>query len=215
MMTGRRRSQGFWGFWWRLGLPTVLVVAGGMAAGAMVVSRFSGFDLRQVPLSAPAYQPAPIPAAQWRRYESRGLSVRVPATFVRRQGVSNAPGAVILTDRRHTLWLSITVRRLTSRWTPWWYRMCLYARRNPIGLIGKASVVPPLGTRTPRLIDQRLGPWQGYLYVDRAPHRLIADLFDETHHVTVVLATQRGMVLDLEMARAIMASVRITTVKGR
>ena len=197
-----------WLWWWVVGVGAcvTVVTAAGWVAGDLMARRFSGFALTSVPRALPVYQPLDL-AAAWRTVHTRQLSLRAPAALIRRQMVSSAPEAVILTDRRQQVWLSVQVRPLEHRWMPWWYRWCLYARRNPIGLLGKALLVPPLGTSAPQMLDQRLGPWQGYLYV--APHRVVAELFDDAHHVTAVVVARQEARFDLDLARAIFASLHV------
>ena len=183
------------------------MIVGAMVGGSVIVRRCSAFDLTVIPVAAPAYQLASSPKGRWRAYHGRGIVVHVPLIFQRHPQVSSVPDALVLTNRRQTLWLSITVQRVPSRWSRWWYRWCLYARRNPVGLMGKSLLVPPMGTRSPQLVEQQLGPWQGYLYC--APRLLVADLLDETHRVRVVVAARRDGLLDVEQVRAILASIRV------
>lgn len=199
-----------------------LVVVGGLAAGHGMARGFVTLDLTRVPTAVPPYQPEGRGEASTRRSHRptaprsdpwplmrlRGVSVAVPPglRYPRR---TTASGARILTDRWQTTWLSMTPRRLPSRWAAQWYRTCLYARRNPVGLLGKALLVPPMGTPTPQLMDQQIGPWQSYLYL--TPSRIAADLFDGRHHVTVVYAGRRDAGTDLDTLRAIVASLRVTS----
>ncbi len=183
------------------------LVCGALVAGTVIVRRSSAFDLTITPVTAPAYQPVGAPDGRWRTYHGRGLVVQVPSVFQRHPQVSTAPEAFVLTNRRQTLWLSITVQRTPSRWSRWWYRWCLYARRNPVGLMGKSLLVPPMGTRSPQILEQQMGSWHGYLYC--APRMVVADLLDETHRVRVVVAARRDGLLDVEQVRAILASIRL------
>lgn len=202
---------------------TAAIMIGMLAWAEIALRRFSAFDLARVPINAPAY-PAQLvrdvaharassihgvgsAPLQWRRYRFRRMSMLIPDGLVRRQSVGSAPDVLILTDRRQTLWVSVTLTRSETAWTPAWYRFCLHARRNPIGLMGKALIIPPLGTRTPGLIAQTLGPWQAYLYV--TPKRMAADLFADGYHVTAVLAARRDGLLTVEIARRLLASIRV------
>lgn len=192
-----------------------LVVGWGLAADG-VMRAYPALDLARVPIPLPAYQPASGAREGWSVVRVRGMSVRVPPGLRHPATAATEPGTVVLTDRQQTTWLSMTPRHGRSRWAARWYRHCLYARRDPLGLLGKALLVPPMGTPTPQLLEQSLGAWQSYLYV--APPRIAADLFDGRHHVTVVYAGRRrpegvpagDAAAELETARAIMASLRIT-----
>lgn len=186
----------------------VVVVLGPVMPGRMA-ARFTGFDLRQTAGLAPAYQPPTVPPPRWRRYAAHGVEVMVPPEFTRRQRVSSAPDALILTNRRQTAWLSFTARPANSRWAVWWYRWCLRAQGNPVGLMGKAILVPPLGTRTPRVFEQQLGAWQGFLAMDPRARRVVAELFQARSHVTAVMVARHDGVMDLRTARAILASLRV------
>ena len=192
---------------WGLVLITTLVVGGLAAAGGMV-RRFSALDLTRVPTAMPLYQPTSPPSATWPVVRLRGVSVTVPPGL-RHPRQATTPGALILTDRWQTTWLSMTPRRSASRWAAQWYRTCLYARRNPLGLLGKALLVPPMGTPAPQLLDQQIGPWQAYLYV--TPSRIAADLFQGRRHVTLVYTGRREGGADLDTLRAIIASLRVTS----
>lgn len=197
----------------------VVVVGGGLllatlAAGVAAIRQFSGFDLRRVPTALPAYLPGDLPSSSWRTVSFRGMTVQVPPMLSQRQAVASAPEALVLTTVRQTLWLSLTVSPLRSPWAFWWYRTCLYARINPVGLMGKGLLVPPLGTRTPALFEQPLGPWRAFLYA-APPHRLAADLFDGPDHVTAMFVARREGVVPLELAREILASVRVRRVRRR
>ena len=156
----------------------------------------------------PLYQPTSPPSATWPVVRLRGVSVTVPPGL-RHPRQATTPGALILTDRWQTTWLSMTPRRSASRWAAQWYRTCLYARRNPLGLLGKALLVPPMGTPAPQLLDQQIGPWQAYLYV--TPSRIAADLFQGRRHVTLVYTGRREGGADLDTLRAIIASLRVTS----
>lgn len=180
-----------------------------------LVAQFSGFDLRRIAGLAPAYQPPPVPPPRWRRYAAHGVEVLVPPEFVRRQPVSSAAEALIVTNRRQTVWVSVTVRPASSRWAVSWYRMCLRAQQNPVGLMGKAILMPPLGTRAPRCFEQPLGPWQAFLAMDPHRRRLIAELFHDRAHVTAVLVARHDGLLDLDTARAILASIRVASDAAR
>lgn len=203
---------------WVIGgtLLLAVVAAGSAAMGQGIVRRFTPLDLTLVPLPAPPYQPATPLSDTWPVVRLRGLSVAVPPGL-RYPRIATTPGTLVLTDRRQTTWLSITPRRSAGRWTAQWYRHCLYARYDPLGLLGKALLIPPMGTPTPQLVDQRLGPWQGYLYL--TPTRAAADLFDGRHHVTVVYAGRpagtpsgrRESALDVDTVRAILASLRVSS----
>lgn len=182
----------------------------GWVASDWLVGRFTGFDLRRTPGIAPAYPAPALPPPRWRRYATSRMTVVVPPYVTRRQPVASAPGALVLTNRRQTLWCSFAVMPRGTRWTSWWYRTCLYAQRNPIGLIGKALLVPPLGTAAPRLQEQQLGPWRGFLYMDAARRRLVADLFDARSHVTAVFVARHDGLLDMDAARTMLALIRVT-----
>lgn len=203
-MTGARRGLLVLGL---MALVGCGVVGGVLVGSAVIVRRSSAFDLTIRPLAVPAYQSVTPPDGRWRTYHGRGILVQVPPIFQRHPQVSTAPEAFVLTNRRQTLWLSITAHRVPPHWSRWWYRWCFSARRNPLGLMGKSLLAPPMGTRSPQLMEQQLGGWDGYLY--RAPRLLVADLLDDTHRVRVVVAARRDGLLDLEQIRAILASIRV------
>lgn len=182
-----------------------VVLAGGWVASGLVIQRFTGFDLTQVPVRAAAF-PLQTPDPSWRAYRTHGLTIRVPPALARRAKSSSAEEALILTNQRQTLWLSLAHQRVWW-WRPRWYRWVLYSRRNPVGLMAKSLIVPPLGTRSPQLIDQQLGAWQAYLYT--SPRRVVAECFDGPHQVTVVVVARRDGLLDLEEVRAMLASVHV------
>lgn len=195
---------------WLAGIVVLAgLAAGWMVAGEAIVRESQGLDLTRTPVSAPPFTSAAGARDGWAVVRVRGMAVTVPPGLRYPKTAATPPGTVVLTDRTQTTWLSITRRHATSRWAARWYRHCLYTRRDPLGLLGKALLVPPMGTPAPELVDQRLGPWQGYLYV--AAPRVAADLFDGRHHVTVVYAGRREAAADLETARAIMASLRVTS----
>lgn len=193
-----------WG-WGVIVLP-LAVTAAGWAAGDALIRRCAGVDLTVVPLGAPAYASSSAPTGSWRTYRWRTLSLTVPPVLIRRQAVSSAPEALVLTDRRYDLWVSVTTQRVPGAWVAWWYRACLYARHNPLALLGKRQLIPSFGARTPQVIDQRLGPWQGYLYC--TPRRVVAHLFSRAHRATVVVVSRRDAV-DLQVVREILASLKV------
>ena len=190
------------------GLLLVVAVAGSVVLAEGMARRFTALDLTRVPLPAPPYQPASPLSETWPVVRMRGLSVTVPPALRYPRLATAPPGTLVLTDRWQTTWLSITPRRSSGRWAAPWYRHCLYTRHDPLGLLGKALIIPPLGTPTPRLVDQRIGAWQAYLYL--TPARLAADLFDGRHHVTLVYAGRRESALDVDTVRAIVASLRVS-----
>lgn len=206
MTTSPRGRQLRWGL--VLVLLAGIGAAGAWWSSALLIARVSSVDLSRVPQRAPDVPLSSDPS--WRTHQGYGIALRVPPMLSRRQHSSSELDALIVTDRRQTLWLSV-VRRRASWWTPGWYRMCLHARWNPIGLMGKVSLLPPMGHPAPRMIEQRLGPWTGYLYV--AHRRIVADLLDGSRHVRAVLVARRDGLLTLELAQTILASIRVAEVR--
>lgn len=183
------------------------VAAGWMIAGEAIVRAYHGLDLTRVPTMAAPFSRDAVTREGWAVVRVRGMSLTAPAGLRHPKTAATPAGTAGLTDQKQTTWLSITLRRSRSRWADRWYRYCLYADREPLGLLGKALLVPPMGTPTPQILDQQLGPWHAYLYV--ATPRIAADLFDGRHHVTVIYTGRRDAAA-LETARAIMASLRVS-----
>ncbi len=172
-----------------------------------VISDFKAFDLRLTPtVESPFVFPEELPA-KWRRVYSHGVSVAVPRYLKRRKKASTFPGTFMLANRPETIWLSIRLDPHRSLLAPYWIRSALFAKWNPLGLMAKGLMVPRLGTRTPKFVAQRLGPWQAYLYL--GPERTVADLVGGGKRLRVALMARKEGLIDLELAKKIFASIRV------
>ncbi|MBI4314028.1 MAG: hypothetical protein HY594_04345 [Candidatus Omnitrophica bacterium] len=182
------------------------VVAGGSVAGEWMLRRFSAFDLSMTPQVLPAYAAPGSSTNGWRTFRSSRTTARVPPEVSRRQSVSVEPDALVLTNSRQTLWISVTAPRRSSRMAEFWYASCLHSKRNPLLLMGKAAIVPPLGTRRPEFWQKKVGNWNGFFY--GAPRRVVADLFDASGHVRVVVMSRDRDLAEFDWIYDFLASIR-------